>query len=232
MKKRVVLVRHGDDPPDDRVYTFLVENGFEPVLKKPFAGEMLGLPDDSIAGTVIYGGKYNVFDAHLHPFLDEEYRWIDACLKADVPMLGICQGAQQIAFHLGAAVGPSSGEPTEFGYYEVRPEKGAEEFMPAPMMVTQSHFHTFGIPAGAEKLASSDTFPNQAFRYGKKVYALQFHAEVTIEGFRRWQAAPWAMYNRPGAQTREQQDQLMYTHDSRQADWFYGFLGRLFVAPG
>lgn len=228
MKKRVVLVRHGDDPPDDRVYTFMVENGFEPVMKKPFAGDLLGEPDDGVAGTVVYGGKYNVFDTAIHPFLDEEYRWIDACLKANVPMLGICQGAQQIAFHLGAQVGPSEGEPAEFGYYEVRPEKAAQDFMEAPMLVTQSHFHTFQIPAGAEKLASSDLFPNQAFRYGPNVYALQFHSEVTIEGFRRWQAAPWAMYNRNGAQPRDEQDRLMYAHDAKQADWFYGFLGKLF----
>lgn len=232
MKKRVVLVRHGDDPPDDRVHTYMVENGFEPVLKKPFAGETLGEPDESVAGTVVYGGKYNVFDAAIHPFLNEEYRWIGACLKAGVPMLGICQGAQQIAFHLGAGVGPSDGEPAEFGYYEVRPEKGAHDFMPGPMRVTQSHFHTFQIPAGAEKLASSDLFPNQAFRYGPRVYALQFHPEVTIEGFRRWQAAPWAMYDRNGAQSRDEQDRLMHAHDAAQAAWFYGFLGKLFGSAG
>jgi GMP synthase (glutamine-hydrolysing) len=232
MAKRVVLIRHGDDPPDDRVYTFLVENGFEPVLRKPFAGEALGAPDSSIVGTVIYGGKYNVFDAAIHPFLSEEYRWIDACLKADVPMLGICQGGQQIAFHLGARVGPLQGDPAEFGYYEIRPEPGAADFMPRPLVVTQSHYHTFGIPEGAEKLACSDMFPNQAFRYGPKVYALQFHSEVTIEGFRRWQNAPWAMYARAGAQPREEQDRLMYRHDAAQAEWFYGLLGRLFGQPG
>jgi GMP synthase (glutamine-hydrolysing) len=226
--KRVVLVRHGDDPPDDRVHTFLSENGFEAVLRKPFAGDRLGEPDASIAGTVIYGGKYNVFDTHLHPFLEEEYRWIDACLKADVPMLGICQGAQQIAFHLGAPVGPAEGEPHEFGYYEVVPEPGAADFMPEPLVVTQAHFHTFGVPEGAERLAGSSAFANQAFRYGPKVYALQFHPEVTIEGFRRWQNAPWAAYGKPGAQPRKVQDRLMHAHDARQAAWFYGLLRRLF----
>jgi GMP synthase (glutamine-hydrolysing) len=231
MTKRVVLVRHGDDPPDDRVYTFLVRNGFEPVLKKPFAGELLGEPDGSLAGTVIYGGKYSVFERATHPFLDEEYRWIEACLKADVPMLGICQGAQQIAFHLGAPVGPVDGDLNEFGYYEVTPEPGAAKFMPKPLFLTQSHWHMFGIPAGAEKLASSALFANQAFRYGPKVYGLQFHPEVTIEGFRRWQDVPWARYGRPGAQTRSEQDALMYRHDSTQAEWFYGFLGRLFRRP-
>ena len=96
------------------------------------------------------------------------------------------------------------------------------------MWATQSHFHTFGIPAGAVHLASSELFPNQAFRHGERVYALQFHAEVTIEGFRRWQARPTAPYGQPGVQTREQQDLLACAHDAAQAAWFHGFLSRLF----
>lgn len=227
-RRCVVLVRHGDDPPDDRVHNFVVTNGFEPVIRKPFAGDLLGEPDETLAGSVVYGGKYNVFDTDLHPFLLEEYRWIEACLKADVPLLGICQGAQQIAYHLGAKVGPGPGTPHEFGYYTVYPDDTAADFLPGPLVVTQSHFHMFGIPEGAERLAFSDLFANQAFRYGDKVYGLQFHAEVTIEGFRRWQNAS-AYYGKTGAQSREEQDRLMMAHDAAQAEWFYGFLAKLFV---
>jgi GMP synthase-like glutamine amidotransferase len=45
--------------------------------------------------------------------------------------------------------------------------------------VFQWHGDTFDLPAGAVRLASSDLYPNQAFRYGDRVYALQFHIEVT-----------------------------------------------------
>jgi GMP synthase-like glutamine amidotransferase len=41
------------------------------------------------------------------------------------------------------------------------------------------HGDTFDLPVGAVRLASSDLFPNQAFRYSNRVYALQFHIEVT-----------------------------------------------------
>jgi GMP synthase (glutamine-hydrolysing) len=100
--------------------------------------------------------------------------------------------------------------------------------MARPLVVTQAHAHGFGVPHGAQKLASSEAFANQAFRYGANVYALTFHAEVTIEGFRRWQNVSWAMYGKPGAQTREEQDRLMHEHDAAQAEWFYGFMARLF----
>ncbi len=228
MAKRVVLIRHGDDPPDDRVHTFLGLNGFEPIVRRPFRGEVLGDLDGSIAGSVVYGGGFSAFDTRAHPFLGEEARWIEDCMKADIPLLGICQGAQQVAHVLGARVGPPDNGAHEFGYYPLYPVAGAEDFLPAPLHVAQAHHHAFDLPAGAQKLASSDLFDNQAFRIGEKTYALQFHPEVTIEGFRRWQVAPWANFGKPGAQTRQEQDRLMLVHDAAQAEWFYGFLAKLF----
>ncbi len=228
MRRRVILVRHGDDPPDDRVMTFLLSNGFEPVRRRPYAGDLLGEPGEEVAGSVIYGGKYSVWETGRFPFLKEEYRWIEGCLRAGKPLLGICQGAQQIALHLGAGVGPVADGRCEFGYHQIRPVPGASDFLAAPMHVVQSHYHTFGLPDGVRHLASSDAFPNQAFRYGANVYALQFHPEVTIEGFRRWQNASAAMYERPGAQGRDEQDMLMHRHDARQEEWFHAFLATLF----
>ena len=225
---RVILIRHSDDPPDDRVFTYLSTNGFEPVIRKPFAGEPLGEMDGSIAGTVIYGGRFSVYETAEHPFLRDEYHWLDASPKKGLPTLGICQGAQQIAFHLGAKVGPVDGDFSEFGYYPIEPAEGASDFLSAPIHVTQAHYHSFGFPDGAQRLAGSAMFANQAFRHGERTYALQFHPEVTIEGFRRLQSSIGAFYDRPGAQTRAEQDALLYRHDAAQAEWFYGFLGRLF----
>ncbi|WP_417516027.1 glutamine amidotransferase-related protein [Minwuia sp.] len=181
-----------------------------------------------MAGTVLHGGPYNVSETARHPFLKDEDRWIAACLKAGLPMLGICQGAQQIAFHLGADCGPKPGHPHEFGYYRVDPVPGASDFLDRPRWFCQAHHHMFDIPAGAQRLAQSAAFENQAFRYGRKVYGLQFHPEVTIEGFRRWQAADWAMFGRNGAQDRHEQDALMIRHDRAQADWFAALLEGLF----
>lgn len=228
MKRKLVLIRHEAGPRDDRVSTFGTENGFELEYRHPFAGEALGEPDESVAGSIVFGGKYEVYETTKYPFLKDEARWIEACMKKGVPLLGICQGSQQIAHTLGAQVGPPPSGSHEFGYYELRPTEAGRSVFPGVLHVTQSHFHTFDIPAGAEHLASSALYPNQAFRYGDRTYAFQFHAEVTIEGFRRWQAAPWAAYGKPGAQTRQEQDRLMLAHDAAQAAWFYGFLGSLF----
>ncbi len=225
--RKLVLVRHDHGPRDDRVSTYAYANGFEVDYRHPFAGETLPAVDETVAGAVFFGGKYEVYQTAKYPFLKDEARLIEACMAKGLPVLGICQGAQQIAHTLGAEVGPPASGVHEFGYYPLTPTAEGSGVVPEGLHVTQAHFHTFGIPSGAVRLAGSELYPNQAFSVGPNVFALQFHPEVTIEGFRRWQAAPWAAYGKPGAQSREEQDRLMMAHDAAQAEWFYAFLGRL-----
>ncbi|MDH3666419.1 MAG: glutamine amidotransferase [Paracoccaceae bacterium] len=228
MSERVVLIRHRDDPADDRVASYFRARNIEPEIRRPFNGDDLGPVDGTVAASVVYGGPFNVFDSDKHPFLNDEHRWIEGCLANDVPLLGICQGAQSIAYVLGAEVGPKPGEPYEFGYYRIEPTEAGRDILPGPLYLAQSHYHEFQIPDGGERLAGSEGFANQAMRYGTRTYAFQFHAEVTRTGFRRWQEAPWANFGKPGAQAREEQDVLGAQHDQAQHDWFMGFLDRLF----
>lgn len=228
---RVLLVRHGDEPADDRVTTWAQAVGYETDIRRPFQGDALGEVGDDIAATVIYGGMFNAYDTEKHPFLKEEYRWIRACLKADLPMLGICQGAQQIAYELGAWVGARPDGAHEFGYHRVEPTEAAGDFMAEPLVVAQAHFHTFDLPESAVRLARNDAYENQAFRYGDKVYGTQFHPEVTPSGFRRWQPHSVELQGTPGVQTVEEQNRAMKEHDPAQGIWFRGFLDRFIGAP-
>ncbi len=225
---RIVLIRHGDDPDDDRVVTYFRSKGLEPEIRKPFKREGLGEVDASVIGSVIYGGPFNVFEEEKHKFLYDENRWIEQCIKRDVPLLGICQGGQSIAHVLGAPVGPKPSEPHEFGYYEIKPTEKGRAYFPETLTVAQAHFHEFQIPRGADNLASSVLFQQQAFKYGAQTFGFQFHAEVTPRCFRRWQDNAWAAFGKPGAQTRAQQDELMARHDHQQHVWFMSFLDRLF----
>ncbi|GAB5430710.1 MAG: glutamine amidotransferase [Epibacterium sp.] len=225
MAQRVLLIRHGDEPEDDRVATWLAANGYEAVTRKPFAGDSLeGIGE--VAASIVYGGLFDVFEMEKYPFLRDEDRWIAQCLERDVPLLGICQGCQQIARHLGAWAGAPEREFFEFGYYPILPTETAGAFLDAPLTVAQAHYHTFDLPHGAVRLAGNEAYPNQAFRYGDKVYGFQFHAEVTPAGFRRWQSSKVNVYGRPGVQDIQTQNRLMAAHDAAQAQWFNGFLDR------
>ena len=46
-------------------------------------------------------------------------------------------------------------------------------------LAIQWHDDAWELPAGAELLVSGDAWPNQAFRYGPDVLAIQFHLEFT-----------------------------------------------------
>ena len=222
---RVVLVRHGRDPSDDHIVTYLARTGFEVDERYPFDGELLGEMPSDVVATVVYGGNYNAYDSEKHPFLRDEYRWIDQALVRGLPLLGICQGAQMIAHHLGAFAGEPSHGRCEFGYYETVAVEGAEDFLPRPHHFVQAHFHGFDLPDGAQHLARSEVFENQAFEVNERVFGFQFHPEQTRAGFARWQDRGF-LYDRPGAQTRAVQDQLAATHDAAQEAWFMDFLSK------
>jgi len=225
---RIIEIRHDDDPPDDRVHLHLVAAGYAVERLRPFAGDPVPAVDGSVAGAVVHGGPFVVYEEDRHPFLEDEHRLIRDCLDRDLPLLGICQGAQSIARVLGAGVGPADHGRHEFGYYEVRPTAEGAGFLPGPLVVCQAHYHGFEMPDGGVRLAESDDYPNQAFRIGERAYGLQFHAEVTPAGFRRWSNDSWADHAAPGAQTHDEQERLMALHDDAQAAWYAGFLAGLF----
>ena len=228
----IILVRHGDEVGDDRASTWLQNHGFEVEWRAPYEGDLLDDPvGDQIAGTVLYGGPHCVDEPDAYPWLADEAAWVKRCISAEKPVLGFCLGGQVIADALGAAVGAGTSGLYEFGYYPLIAATG-QDVIPDGLVVTQAHFHEFQIPEGAVRLAGSEGFPNQAFRFGKRTFAFQFHPEQTIESFRRWQGADWAHYDKPGAQDRAEQDRLAARHDDRQAAWFHEFLARLFLPQG
>lgn len=232
--RRIVLITHSLDDHnarDDRASDQLKKSGFALDWKLPCEGDVLDGMRDDVAGTIVFGGKYCISDIEKYPFMQDEIRWLETCMKADVPVLGACQGAQMIAHILGAPVGPKPGAGYEFGYYPVTPTNEGCGFMPDDgLHLTQAHFHEFQIPQGAVHLARSNLFENQAFCYGEKVYGFQFHAEATRRQFTRWQNGSWGqeMFEQPGAQTRPQQDKLAQLHDGDMDIWFRQFIDKLF----
>jgi GMP synthase-like glutamine amidotransferase len=121
--------------------------------------------------------------------LEKEKALVREAMDRKIPVLGICLGAQIIAASLGARV--SHGNEPEVGWGEVTlTEEGLLDPVltgsGSPMPVLHWHGETFELPDGAEKLAFSDLYENQAFRVGRNVYGLQFHLEADEEMVQEW----------------------------------------------
>ncbi len=148
---------------------------------------------DAFTHLLIMGGPMAVYEMHRYPHLIKEALFIDRAVKAGKYVMGVCLGAQMLAHVLGARVYP--GKKKEIGWYEVAltPEGMNDRILSVLALpgrnaaqVFQWHGDTFDLPAGAACLASSDLYPNQAFRYGDRIYGLQFHIEVTPTIVRDW----------------------------------------------
>ncbi|WP_299138577.1 glutamine amidotransferase [uncultured Tateyamaria sp.] len=231
MDTRILCIRHGDGPMDDRVTTWCGAHQVRCDARRAWKGDPLGDITEDLAGVVVYGGNYNAYDTAKHPFLKDEYRMIHAAMTAGVPVMGLCQGAQMIAHHMGAFAGAPDHGNHEFGYYKVTPTAGGRGMFPAPQYFAQAHFHTFDIPEGATHLARSALFEHQAFAVGDRVLGFQFHPEQTIAGFQRWMARghEWGRYDEPGVQSPAEQTRLMLQHDAAQGEWFRGVLDSFFA---
>ncbi len=138
---------------------------------------------------IVLGGPMNVDEAHLHPHLRTEMRLLEAALRAELPILGICLGAQLLAHVLGAPVGRNRAP--ELGWHTVRltadgHADAALRHLGDGQPVFHWHGDTFAVPQSATLLAESDLCPHQAFRYGAHAYGLQFHLEADEPVIARW----------------------------------------------
>ena len=135
---------------------------------------------------VILGGPIGVYESEDYPFIQKEIDLLKVRLEKNLPTLGICLGAQLIAHALGANV--YAGHQKEIGWSKLSMTSAENN----PLAILENtevlHWHgdTFDLPEQAELLASSNIYPNQAFRVGSNILALQFHAEVASDSLEKW----------------------------------------------
>jgi GMP synthase (glutamine-hydrolysing) len=142
---------------------------------------------------IVLGGPQMPDQGDAYPHLEVEMQCIEQALKRDIPVLGICLGAQLLAYTLGGGV--RSMDHWEIGWYDLEPTRqSAADPMFCALVeshpVFQWHGYTFDLPAGAVHLARSATCENQAFRYGHHAYGLQFHLELDERLINRWLGLP------------------------------------------
>ncbi len=156
---------------------------------RPLEGDALPAHEE-VAGALVMGGPMNVDETDRHPGLATTRDWLAEAVRREMPVLGICLGAQLLARALGAAVVP--GERKEIGFHEVTVDDPADPILGglAPRArVLHWHGDVFELPAGATHLASSALTAHQAFRHGN-AWGVLFHPEADVALVDQWMATP------------------------------------------
>jgi GMP synthase (glutamine-hydrolysing) len=145
---------------------------------------------DELDGIVAMGGPMSAAHLEAHPGLGAECELLAEAVDRQVPVLGICLGAQLLARALGAEVKP--GRRAEIGFASVRVSDPNDPLIGAlAPEATVLHWHSdvFDLPEGARSLASSAVTEHQAFRYGN-AWGVLFHPEADAAMVEAWLQVP------------------------------------------
>src|SRR5690606_36868541 len=104
--------------------------------------------------------------------------------------------------------------------------EAGRDLFPDPLHIFQWHGEGFDLPAGAERLAATEWYPNQAMRVGGNAYGLQFHPEVTGAMMQRWSTMAGHRLVLPGAQARDVMREGYRRFDAGISAWLDGFLDK------
>ena len=130
--------------------------------------------DKSVIGVILSGSPFSVYDpaafkTELAPLLD------------NYPVLGICYGAQLMAYQRGGVVEPAPSR--EYGRARLTSVDASDMLLKDVQpgnVVWMSHGDTItSLPAGVSVIASTEDVPCAAYRIdGLKAWGVQFHPEV------------------------------------------------------
>jgi GMP synthase (glutamine-hydrolysing) len=211
MERRFVVVAHHEETCGGLVLQWLKDLGHLTIVR-PLQGQ--ALPSlEGVSGVVLLGSHHGVNDPVEG--LAEERRWVERALATDVPVFGICFGAQLLAQIGGSPVVRAQ-----------RPERGVHPVnlvcssgLPKERLdVMQWHQDCIArLPAGARWLAKGEgEHEVQAFALGSAA-GVQFHPETTAAMLERWSRLPAAP-----AQCQDWHQALEKLHPMRA--WAHAFL--------
>lgn len=187
--KDIVAIRHVAFEHLGTLAPLLNEHGYRIRYLDAGTTDLTALDPLSPALLVVLGAPIGAYEEDHYPFLVDELHIIEQRLAAELPIMGICLGAQLIARALGSRVYP--GKAKELGWAPIRLSREGELSCLAGLkscnfQVLHWHGDTFDLPDNAKRLASTDITANQAFSVGDMTLGLQFHLEADPQEIEYW----------------------------------------------
>ncbi len=184
----VLVIKHAEDEGPGLFGEYLKRGGHNVRTTGLHNGDPLPRIEDC-AAIISMGGPMNVYEEDKYPFLAHETTFLKMALQNNMPILGICLGAQLLAKAAGSHV--SKAPSAELGWQKISLSAEGKsdplfKHLPGDIEVFQWHEDTFDIPREGVLLATSAACRHQAMRIGKRAWGLQFHPEVTRQMLDDW----------------------------------------------
>lgn len=175
---RINILQHTPNEGPGAIRDWAKHHGYSIYTYHPYQFQTLPKPEETDF-LVILGGPMSPNDTF--PWIQAERTLIDALIQRNIPILGICYGAQQIVKTLGYQV---SKGPKEVGWAPIYLQTNLIKNLPKQLLALHWHEETFEIPTGAQLLFSSERLKNQGFILGHRIIGLQFHLEPLADNVR------------------------------------------------
>ncbi len=177
MTERLLVIEHGGYAPAGLLGDWAADRALAVHTVALHAGDPLPADISGYTAAVSLGSGHAAYDDTV-PWLPAELSFLDRLLATEVPVLGICFGAQALARVLGARVYRLSAP--EIGWARVTARRPA---LPEGPWLSW-HYDGFDLPAGAAELGANEV-SLQAFSLGPHT-GVQFHPEATQPIARSW----------------------------------------------
>jgi len=196
------------------------EKGFKTKIYRIDLGEKLPIAktNDLI---LILGGPMGCEDisSGKFPWLLNEVNFIKKTIKDNIGILGVCLGAQLLAYASGGKIEKLfGGKPLKFmpevGWSEIfiNNESKYNQIFKEPLYGLHWHSDRIILPLNAELIASSKRCQEQLFKISDSCFGIQFHIEYEDKMVKKWIKEDYKFINKAlgpeGQQILKKQDKL------------------------
>jgi GMP synthase (glutamine-hydrolysing) len=179
--KPVLVVTYLEDRCTGLVRTCLETAGCEVIqVDKVDAARLPAISE--IAGVVSMGGRESATRVDEDPFLSAVVELMAQALERQVPVFGLCLGAQLLSVAGGGRVSAIGRMVADWEPVSTRPEAAADpvfDGLPDGLTVLKWHEDMIEPPPGATTLATAPGPGAAVFRVGEHAWGSQPHLEVT-----------------------------------------------------